>query len=189
MCRAFPTFFRMEKLDAKVIMYTLLAVLLLQFSSLAGAVDIVFYSDTNGCDGNAIGCYGIGSSVCCTASASQGGSVLVTNAGSGVLSDVYRNGGCSTIVGGPDRSNVCYVGGQFTGAFWYNGRRRSLLAGPTTCDTQMEPNSVIFTEDSTKGHWILVTSDVAQLSSQMQTVPAAEKVNWLKSRGAIYNGL
>jgi hypothetical protein len=179
----------MEKIDATVLFYALLAVLLLQFSSPIGAVDIVFFQDPNGCDSGAIGCYNVGPNICCESSASQGGSVLVTNAGSDVLSQVYRDGGCTTYVGtGPGRGDICYVGGQFTGAFWYFGRRRSLLAGSgTKCDSQMKPNSVFFTEDSTKGHWVLTSSDADRLYLEMQTVLDVEKLNWLKSLGAIYN--
>jgi hypothetical protein len=175
----------MAEINAKANMYALLAVVLL--ARLAGAVNILYYPTPAGCRGGAVGCYNVANNMCCTSSASQGGSVLVNNAGSNVLSKVFRNGGCSTYEGSvPGRSDNCYRGGAYTGAFWYQGRRRSMLADPTSCDSQVAPNSVFFTEDHTQGHWLLTSCYVDQTYNEMQNVPEAEKINWLKSHGAFY---
>ena len=131
---------------------------------------------------------GVAAQVCCAVSASSGGSVLVTSASSSVASRFYRDGACTTQVG-TGSGNFCIVGGQFTGAYWFNGRRRSLLgdAGSIKCDSAMKPTGVVYTEDASQGHWMLTcSSDAAELFSQMQNVTDAEKVNWLMARGATY---
>lgn len=178
----------MANINGKGIAYALLPVLLLQLTSLVGAVDIIFYTSTSACSGDGYSFNGVAAQVCCAVSASSGGSVLVTSASSSVASRFYRGGACTTQVG-TGSGNFCLVGGQFTGAFWFNGsRRRSLLgdAGSNKCDSVMKPTGVVYTEDASQGHWMLTCSDAAELFSQMQNVTDAEKVNWLMARGATY---
>jgi hypothetical protein len=175
----------MENNKAKVTMYALLSVLLL--ASLAGAVDIQFLSDDTGCDGSSIGCYNVDSNVCCYASASQGNSVLISNADNTVVSNLYRDGGCATYTDFSTGS-TCFLGGGFTGAFWYPQSRRLLLtAGHSKCDSQKGADSVFYSEDHTKGSWVLTSSNADQLYSELKNVSDSEKVDWLKSHGAFYN--
>ena len=177
----------MANINGKGIAYALLPVLLLQLTSLVGAVDIIFYTRTSACSGGGYSFNGVAARVCCAVSASDGGSVLVTSASSSVHSRFFRGGACANQVG-TGSGNFCLVGGRFTGAFWFNGRRRSLLgdAASNECDSVMKPTGVVYTEDASKGHWMLTCSDAADLFSQMQNVTDAEKVNWLRARGATY---
>lgn len=160
--------------------------LLLQLTSLVGAVDIIFYTSTSACSGGGYSFNGVAAQVCCAVSASSGGSVLVTSASSSVASRFYRGGACATQVG-TGSGNFCLLGGQFTGAYWFNSRRRSLL-GDIKCESAMKPTGVVYTEDASQGHWMLTCSSdaAAELFSQMQNVTDAEKVNWLMARGATY---
>lgn len=179
----------MEKISAKaMIAYALVPVLLLQLTSLVGAVDIIFYESTSACSGPGYTFNNIAAQVCCEVSASDGGSVFVTSASSSTASLFYRGGGCTSQVG-TGSGNFCLLGGQFTGAYWYNARRRSLLgeAGSFNCDGQMKkPTGVVYTDDASKGHWSLTCSDAAELFSQMKNVTDGEKASWLIARGATY---
>jgi hypothetical protein len=176
-------------ISAKGVMYALLPILLLQFSSLVAGVDIIFYESTSQCSGSGYSFNGIGPQICCEVSAQDGGSVLVTStSGSSQASLFYRNGGCTTQVGSGS-GNFCLEGGQFTGAYWYNARRRSLMGDSRTCNSQMKPTGVVYTEDSSKGNWILNTAEAAEMYSQMQNVPDSEKASWLQSHGATYTQL
>jgi hypothetical protein len=177
----------MEKISAKGIAYALVPVLLLQLTSLVGAVDIIFYESTSQCSGSGYAFNGIAEQTCCVVSAQDGGSVLVTSASSNTASRFYRGGSCANQVG-TGSGNYCLLGGQFTGAYWYSARRRSLLgdAGSVKCDSQMKPTGVVYTEDASQGHWMLTCSDAAELFSQMKNVTDAEKANWLITRGATY---
>ncbi|CAM6108977.1 unnamed protein product [Calypogeia fissa] len=172
-----------------VTMYALLPImLLLQFSSLVAAVDIIFFQDPSKCSGGGFSFNSVGPNVCCAVSAKDGGSVLVTSAGAGVASKFFRGGACATEVGSGS-GNTCEVGGQFTGASWFNARRRSLLGNSQTCNSQMKPTGVVYTEDGANGNWILKTEEAAGIYSHMQNIPDAEKAGWLQSHGATYTEL
>ncbi|CAM6128007.1 unnamed protein product [Calypogeia fissa] len=176
-------------ISTKGVMYALLPILLLQFASLVAGVDIIFYENTAGCSGSGYSFNGIGAQICCEVSAGNGGSVLVTSTtGSSEASEFFRDGACTTQVGSGS-GNYCLEGGQFTGAFWYTARRRSLMGDSRTCNNQMKPTGVVYTEDGSKGNWILNTAEAAEMYSQMQNVPDSEKASWLQSHGATYTQL
>ncbi|OAE27658.1 hypothetical protein AXG93_4757s1010 [Marchantia polymorpha subsp. ruderalis] len=104
---------------------------------------------------------------------------------------VYRNGGCNCGQVASGTGNICYVGGGFTSGYWYQScRRRSLLRATesdmTKCQSEAKPTGVVFTEDSTKGSWILKSSNADELFSQLENLPEGEKANWLKSNGASF---
>lgn len=181
----------------KRIMHALVLLFLLRTSSLVWAVDITFYESTSGCHGVGYSCYGVDTSTCCVTDSLSGGSVSVTtNYGAGCLgAKYYEYGDCrrgtylDTTYG-----NFCYYGGGFTAAYWFNTcRRRSLLSERESktpaCTGQTKPNAVVFTEDGTKGHWILTSSNVNELYSQLKNVNDAEKLDWIKSKGASYKEL
>lgn len=149
-----------------------------------GAVDIIFYDQTDACGGTGFSFNGVDAQVCCLA---DGGSVLVTSSDSCKTSQVYRNGGCSdntpTLTG---TGNICYIGGAYTAAFWFNSCRRRSLLSDDGCTSQGNPSGVVFTHDAAKGNWVLESSDAADLHSQLSDISDAEKVNWLQTRGAIF---
>ncbi|OAE23275.1 hypothetical protein AXG93_2193s1020 [Marchantia polymorpha subsp. ruderalis] len=61
------------------------------------------------------------------------------------------------------------------------------LSDMTKCQREAKPTGVVFTEDSTKGSWILKSSNAHNLFSQLENLPEGEKVNWLKSNGASFS--
>jgi hypothetical protein len=172
----------MDTISGKGVLYALLPILVLvQLSSLTEAVDIIFY-DRMWCDGNARTFENIPPQVCCSVSPGTATSVWIDAPEISQLSNFFRDGDCTTQVG-TGFGNYCQDGGQLTGAFWYNSRRRSLLGDAPTCDTQMsKPTGVVYTEAGTKRSWIL-------MYAQMQKMPDAEKISWLQSHGASYKEL
>ncbi|BFI19389.1 hypothetical protein MPTK1_7g02903 [Marchantia polymorpha subsp. ruderalis] len=178
----------MEKNSALSKMYLLVPMFLFGFSTMADAVDIIFYSNTGACSGSGYSFNGIARQVCCVA---NGGSVLFRDMDGCKTSRVYRNGGCNNNQVGSATGNICYVGGGFTSGYWYQScRRRSLLDDATSdmtkCLSQAKPTGLVFTEDSSKGSWILKSSNAVELSSQVENMTDAEKVNWFKANGASF---
>lgn len=107
---------------------------------------------------------------------------------------VYRNGGSNGGQVGSGTGNRCYVGGGFTSGYWYQScRRRSLLGDAPSdmskCESQAKPTGLVFTEDSTKGTWILKSSNAVELSSQIESMTDAEKVNWFQANGASFHNI
>ncbi|OAE27659.1 hypothetical protein AXG93_4757s1020 [Marchantia polymorpha subsp. ruderalis] len=179
---------KMEKSGAFNNMYLIVPLVLLGLSTMAGAVDIIFYSDSGACSGSGYSFNGIGGQICCIA---NGGSVLFRDMDGCKTSLVYRNGGCDSGQVGSATGNTCYVGGGFTSGYWYQScRRRSLLNDATPdmskCVSQAKPTGLVFTEDSSKGSWILKPSNAVELSSQVENMTDAEKVNWFKANGASF---
>jgi hypothetical protein len=156
----------MEKVSAKAIMCALLPVLLMELSSMVGAVDIIFYESTSACNGNGFAFNSIGPQSCAEVSAKDSGAVLVTStSGSSQKSQFYRDGGCTT-QSGSGSGNFCLVGGQFTGAFWFNAGLPSFFSN--NCHSQAKPTGIVYTDDGTKGNWILTTSEAEKMYAQMQ---------------------
>ncbi|CAM6113535.1 unnamed protein product [Calypogeia fissa] len=176
-------------ISAKGVMYALLPIFLLQFSSLVAGVDISFYERTASCDGTGYTFATVDAMVCCVVSAQDGGSVLVSSVDGAVFSLFYQDGGCTTQVSKGTNDYLCLLGGQFTGAKWLSARRRSLLGVSRTCNSQMKPTGVVYTEHGSKGNWILNTAEAAEMYSQMQNVPDSERASWLQSHGATYTQL
>lgn len=182
--------------DTKGIRHASLALMILsQFSSLVGAkTNITFYiPDT--CGGAGYSCIDIESNRCCYfGQSSSAGSVTVL---SDSISDeciggyYYYDGACTTQVLQSTSGPYCAGVGFYTGAKWFNtcNRRRSLSeldSETSTSDSPMKPNAVVFTDDGNKGNWVLPSSNATELFSIFTSVPDEEKLNWIKSQGAIY---
>ncbi|BFI19392.1 hypothetical protein MPTK1_7g02910 [Marchantia polymorpha subsp. ruderalis] len=181
----------MEKNGAFSKMYLIVPMVLLGLFSMVGAVDIIFYQDSGACRGSGYSFNGIARQVCCVA---NGGSVLFTDMDGCKTSLVYRNGGCNSGQVGSGTGNRCYIGGGFTSGYWYQScRRRSLLGDAPSdmskCESQAKPTGLVFTEDSAKGTWILKSSNAVELSSQIENMTDAEKVNWFQANGASFHNI
>ncbi|OAE23274.1 hypothetical protein AXG93_2193s1010 [Marchantia polymorpha subsp. ruderalis] len=181
-------FSKMEKKYASNKMFLILPMVLLGLSSMAGAVDIIFYSNAGACSGSGYSFNGIDKQICCIA---NGGSVLFRDMDGCKTSLVYRNGGCDNGQVGSATGNICYVGGGFTSGYWYQSCRRLSLLGDATsdmskCVSQAKPTGLVFTEDSSKGTWILKSSNAVELSSEVENMTDAEKVNWFIANGASF---
>ncbi|OAE22285.1 hypothetical protein AXG93_1234s1000 [Marchantia polymorpha subsp. ruderalis] len=184
-------FTTMEKNGAFSKMYLIVPMVLLGLFSMVGAVDIIFYQDSGACRGSGYSFNGIARQVCCVA---NGGSVLFTDMDGCKTSLVYRNGGCNSGQVGSGTGNRCYIGGGFTSGYWYQScRRRSLLGDAPSdmskCESQAKPTGLVFTEDSAKGTWILKSSNAVELSSQIENMTDAEKVNWFQANGASFHNI
>lgn len=164
-------------------MYMIVPMVILGLSSMADAVEIIFYS--SGCSGSGYTVNNAGNLACYVANA--GASAFILTFKTGV---VYRGGACNSTPYNYVTGNVCYSGGGFTSAYWYyNCRRRSLLgevtSNVTKCETDFKPTGLAFTEDS--GTWILKSSNATQLMSQIENLTAVEKLSWFKAHGASFD--
>ncbi|KAJ7559804.1 hypothetical protein O6H91_04G102200 [Diphasiastrum complanatum] len=153
-------------------------------SQIMEAVDIVGFSDS------------IGQAICCDFG--NTGSILIRDLASCQTGFVFRDGGCTTQVGsGNGPSGWCHIGGSFSGAVWNNHcgwtdatttTSSSFISQnenkATRCASTVAPNGIIYTKDFSKGAWILKTDNAKDMLSQLESVHDAEKVNWLKERGA-----
>ncbi|KAL2633434.1 hypothetical protein R1flu_004913 [Riccia fluitans] len=111
---------------------------------------------------------------------------------------VYENNGCSGVFT-TRTGNVCDVGGGKNSAKWkYTCRRRSLLSDnfPSSSDTTPEckstvdkPTGIVYTEESMTGFWMLKSPDAVNLMSQLESLPAGEKIDWIKTQGATFVAL
>ncbi|BFI16400.1 hypothetical protein MPTK1_5g21410 [Marchantia polymorpha subsp. ruderalis] len=168
-------------------MYLIVALVLLGLSSMAGAVDVAFFSNTGACTGLGTIRTGTSSYVCYYGNA---GSIRFTGMNTCRTSIVYKGGVCNTTPYGGLSGNRCYIGGGFTSAYWYPScRRRSLLddvtSNVTKCD--FKTTGLVFTEDSAKGTWILKSSNATQLMSQIENLTDVEKLTWFKAHGASFD--
>jgi hypothetical protein len=162
-------------------------------SAVVEAVDVTFFVNGN-CQGLAKTIFGLPVSTC-GAVAPYAGSVQISGLSSSETCVVYRNGECTTpVFAGKGPTVWCIVGGAFTGASWFFSSDESITSTTTfpeetssgNCSSVMSPDSILFTEDSSKGAWVLKTNSIAteDLMAQLRSVDDAAKVSWLKEQGA-----
>lgn len=97
---------------------------------------------------------------------------------------VYRNGGCTTLVGSGNGPNVrCFVGGGYTGADWLNGCVEGEHEG---CTHTAVPDGVHYTENVATGSWVLKTPYASKVMAELMAIDNDHKVDWLKAHGAHY---
>ncbi|KAL2633677.1 hypothetical protein R1flu_005157 [Riccia fluitans] len=174
----------------------LLPLVLTVLSSRAGAVEIHFYTNTRGCNGAGFTFTPAQVQVCYQYNA---GSVMFLGMTSCRRSRVYGNSGCSGVSIGSSTGSVCYYGGGIKSAYWYYiCRRRSLLSDnftsssdttPICKSTVDKPTGIVYTEESMTGSWMLKSPDAVNLMSQLESLPAGEKIDWLKTQGATFVAL
>lgn len=167
--------------------FLLLSTTLMVITVSVQAVDIQGFSSSSACSGSGYTFPGIAQRVC---TAMDVGSVLIRDLSSCQTGRVYRNGGCTTLVGSGNGPNVrCFVGGSFTGADWLNGcsqRLQEAESSGSRCTDKAVPNGVHFTESISRGSWILKTLNPTEVMNQLLDVHDAEKVDWLKALGAYH---
>ncbi len=162
-------------------------------SAVVEAVDVTFFDNSGACQGAGFTFNGLAERTC--AVVTNEGSVQIRNLDSKKTGLGYRNGGCKTQVFTGKGPNVwCFVGGGITGASWFvssaelitsmTNSREETSSG--NCSSIMPPHSIIFTEDSSKGAWVLKANSIAaeDLMAQLRSVDDAAKVSWLKEQGA-----
>ncbi|BFI41854.1 hypothetical protein MPTK2_8g03270 [Marchantia polymorpha subsp. ruderalis] len=179
----------------------LLAILIMQVTvlELAGAVDMLFWSRGR-CTGivNPL-CDSIRAGKCCNSHKARQ-SVQVKAMRGCYSTTTFKSGGCNETVTTMS-GNVCFnsAGPTYTGAVWFNNcLHRALLTDKrkksrADCSNHSKPathiNVVHYRDDPTKGIWTLRRANAtgAELYEQLESVPDAEKVAWLKSQGATYD--
>lgn len=151
------------------------------------AVDIQAFDSSTACSGTGYTFAGIAQRVC-TAFGKAEGSVLIRDLSSCQTGTVYSGGDCTTAGlsnNGPDV--LCFIGGGFTGAAWFDGCHRRKLkaaaeAGTPACTSHSQPNGIHYTDSD--GSWILHSPDAKLLLELLRAVEDAEKAEWLKAQGA-----
>jgi hypothetical protein len=162
-------------------------------SAVVEAVDVTFFDDSGACEGAGYTFPGLAVLTC--ADVTNEGSVQISGLSSAQTGLGYRNGGCTTQVSTGQGPTVwCFVGGAFTGASWFSSSAESITSTTTSreetssakCSSVMSPHSILFTEDSSKGAWVLKANSIAaeDLMAQLRSVDDAAKVSWLKEQGA-----
>jgi hypothetical protein len=161
-------------------------------SAVVEAVDVTFFDNSGACQGAGYTFPGLAVRTC--AQVTNEGSVEIRDLSGAETCLGYRGGGCTTQVAtGRGPTVWCFVGGAYTGASWYNSGE--LITSTTTsreetssgkCSSVMSPDSILFTEDSSKGAWVLKANSIAaeDLMAQLRSVDDAAKVSWLKEQGA-----
>jgi hypothetical protein len=162
-------------------------------SAVVEAVDVTFFDNSGACDGAGYTFNGLAERTC--AEVSNEGSVEIRGLSSAQTALGYRNGGCTTqVFTGKGPTVWCFVGGAITGASWYFSSAESITSTTNSreetssgkCSSVMPPHSILFTEDSSKGAWVLKANSIAaeDLMAQLRSVDDAAKVSWLKEQGA-----
>ncbi|CAK9220448.1 unnamed protein product [Sphagnum troendelagicum] len=163
-------------------------------SAVVEAVDITFFVNPSACQGEGYFFPGLPARTC-AAVTPNAGSIEISGLSSIETVIVYRNGGCTTEVFiGRGPTVWCIEGGAFTGVSWYVSGAESITSTTTSreetrssnCSSVMPPNSILFTEDSSKGAWVLKANSTAaeDLMAQLRSVDDATKVSWLKEQGS-----
>jgi hypothetical protein len=158
------------------------------------AVTVTFYVNSAACQGPAYIFNGLPPNTCAWVQP-YAGSVLISGLPSGWTCEVYRNGKCTTPVFPANGPTVwCVTGGYFTGVYCFFNSAESITSTTTSpketssgnCSSVMSPNSILFTEDSSKGAWVLNANSIAaeDLMAQLRSVDDAAKLSWLKEKGA-----
>jgi hypothetical protein len=176
-----------------LVMATLLTVGGLQ-SAVVEAVDVTFFDNSGACDGAGYTFNGLAERTC--AEVTNEGSVEIRDLSSAQTGLGYRNGGCTTqVFTGKGPTVWCFVGGAITGASWFFSSAESITSTTTShedktssgnCSSVTPPHSILFTEDSSKGAWVLKANSMAaeDLMAQLRSVDDATKESWLKEQGA-----
>ncbi len=163
-------------------------------SAVVEAVDVTFFDNSGACDGAGYTFNGLAERTC--AEVSNEGSVEIRDLSSAQTGLGYRNGGCRTqVFTGKGPTVWCFVGGAITGASLFFSSAAESITSTTTsrgetsagnCSSVMPPHSILFTEDSSKGAWVLKANSIAaeDLMAQLGSVDDAAKVSWLKEKGA-----
>jgi hypothetical protein len=161
-------------------------------SAVVEAVDVTFFDDSFACEGTGYFFPGLPLRTC--AYVPYEGSVLISGLNGAETGLVYRGGACTIEVNfGQGPTVWCFYGGAFTGASWYisgesttstTTSREETSSG--NCTSVKSPHSILFTEDSSKGAWVLKANSTAaeDLIAQLRSVDDAAKVSWLKEKGA-----
>ncbi|CAK9196480.1 unnamed protein product [Sphagnum troendelagicum] len=162
-------------------------------SAVVEAVDVIFFVNPGCQQGAALLFSALPPRTC--AAVSNAASVLISGLTSFETGIVYRNGGCTTpVFAGRGPTVWCINGGAFTGASWYVSGAESMTSttnsleetSSSKCSSVMPPHSILFTEDSSKGAWVLKANSIAaeDLMAQLRSVDDATKVSWLKEQGS-----
>ncbi|CAM6013700.1 unnamed protein product [Sphagnum balticum] len=162
-------------------------------SAVVEAVDVTFFDNSGACEGEGFTFPGLPVLTC--AEVTNEGSVEISGLSSAQTGLGYRNGGCTTeVFSGQGPTVWCFVGGAITGASWFVSSAESITSTTTSreetisgnCSSVMPPHSILFTEDSSKGAWVLKANSIAaeDLMTQLRSVDDAAKVSWLKEQGA-----
>jgi hypothetical protein len=163
-------------------------------SAVVEAVTVSFFVDSSYCEGAGYTFSNLAARTC-AAVIPYAGSVEISGLSIAETCVVYRNGQCTTpVFEGKGPTVWCVVGGHFTGAAWFFSSAESITSATTfpeetssgNCSSVMTPNSILFTEDSSKGAWVLNANSIAaeDLMAQLGSVDDAAKVSWLKEQGA-----
>ncbi|CAK9196443.1 unnamed protein product [Sphagnum troendelagicum] len=162
-------------------------------SAVVEAVDVVFFVNPGCQQGPGYLFSGLPPRTC--AAVTNAGSVGIVGLSPIETGIVYRNGGCTTpVFAGRGPTVWCITGGAFTGASWYVSGAESMTSttnsleetSSSKCSSVMPPHSILFTEDSSKGAWVLKANSIAaeDLMAQLRSVDDATKVSWLKEQGS-----
>ncbi len=162
-------------------------------SAVVEAVDVTFFDNSGACEGEGYTFRNLPELTC--AEVTNEGSVEISGLSSAQTAIVDRNGGCTTeVFSGVGPTVWCVVGGDFTGAYWYYSSAESITSTTTSreetssghCSSVMPPRSILFTEGSSKGAWVLKANSIAaeDLMAQLRSLDDAAKVSWLKEQGA-----
>jgi hypothetical protein len=163
-------------------------------SAVVEAVTLTFFVNSAACEGPGYNFYGLRANTC-AAVTPYAGSVEISGLSIAETCVVYRNGECTTpVFAGKGPTVWCVTGGYFTGAAWFFSSAESITSTTTFPEetsfgnrsSVMSPNSILFTEDSSKGAWVLNANSIAaeDLMAQLRSVDDAAKVSWLKEQGA-----
>jgi hypothetical protein len=163
-------------------------------SAVVEAVTVTFFVNSGYCEGAGYTFYNLPARTCAWVKP-YAGSVEISGLSSLETGVVYRNGECTTpVFAGKGPTVWCVTGGYFTGAAWFFSSAESITSTTTfpeetsfgNCSSVMSPHSILFTEDSSKGAWVLNANSIAadDLMAQLGSVDDAAKVSWLKEQGA-----
>ncbi len=163
-------------------------------SAVVEAVNVAVFVNSAACQGVGKAFNGLPPNTC-AAVTPYAGSVLISGLSSAETCVVYRNGECTTpVFTGKGPTVWCVTGGYFTGVSWFFSTAESITSTTTFPEetsfgnrsSVMSPNSILFTEDSSKGAWVLNANSIAaeDLMAQLRSVDDAAKLSWLKEQGA-----
>ncbi|KAG6544048.1 hypothetical protein Mapa_014571 [Marchantia paleacea] len=164
----------------------LICIVFLATSNVVIGVDIMAFHSEKACSGSGLSFYDVDPHHCVSFDPEMG-SILFPNLASCEKALVFRRGSCDEQVASGSGPS-CFIGGAISGGKYKDNkcsRRRNLLSDSADrpC-VKTRPTGVVYTEDYTRGTWVLPTHNATQIFSYLAGIPTVEKKNWLESQGA-----
>ncbi|KAG6547790.1 hypothetical protein Mapa_010604 [Marchantia paleacea] len=182
----------MDKWSAMRVCALGMQIALLSLSSMvAGQNDVqITFSENNDCSGSGSVYIGFDPEICLREGVWRG-SIEVTGAGNCERTRVFKNRNCTGTPTADFAGNKCYtmdnLGGTDNSAYWYRSCNPPHKPVKPVCKRKApKPTGVVFIQKTYNGSWILHDRENARLYSKLKNLSNNEKVDWLRSHGAIF---